>query len=334
MANSHWLYLMLLSISSHLVNRITQLFKIKYPIVQAGMLWTSGWRLASAASNNGCLGLIGAGSMYPDILREHIQKCKKATDKPFGVNIPLLYPDLEEVMKIIVEEGVKIVFVSAGNPKTWTPFFKEHGITVAHVVGSVKFAQKAQDAGVDAIVAEGFEAGGHNAREETTTMCLIPMVKNVVRIPLIAAGGIGSGRSMLAAMALGADGVQIGTRFVASDEASVHPDFKKKVIELQEGDTMLTLKKLTPVRIIRNGFYKKVQEAEDRGASTEELKEILGRARAKLGMFEGNMEEGELEIGQVASTIREIKPVKDIVNEIIAEFHTAKKEVGSLDIPV
>ncbi|MGP8214995.1 MAG: NAD(P)H-dependent flavin oxidoreductase [Bacteroidia bacterium] len=325
---------MLLSISSHLVNRITQLFKIKYPIVQAGMLWTSGWRLASAASNNGCLGLIGAGSMYPDILREHIQKCKKATDKPFGVNIPLLYPDLEEVMKIIVEEGVKIVFVSAGNPKTWTPFFKEHGITVAHVVGSVKFAQKAQDAGVDAIVAEGFEAGGHNAREETTTMCLIPMVKNVVRIPLIAAGGIGSGRSMLAAMALGADGVQIGTRFVASDEASVHPDFKKKVIELQEGDTMLTLKKLTPVRIIRNGFYKKVQEAEDRGASTEELKEILGRARAKLGMFEGNMEEGELEIGQVASTIREIKPVKDIVNEIIAEFHTAKKEVGSLDIPV
>ncbi len=315
------------------MNRITQLFQIKYPIVQAGMLWTSGWRLASAASNSGCLGLIGAASMYPDVLRDHIQKCKKATDKPFGVNVPLLYPDLEEVMKIIVEEGVKIVFVSAGNPKAWTPYFKEHGITVVHVVGSVKFAQKAQDAGVDAIVAEGFEAGGHNSREETTTLCLIPMVKQVVNIPLIAAGGIASGRSMLAAMTLGADGVQIGTRFVASEEASVHPNFKKRVTELQEGDTMLVLKKLVPVRVIKNAFYKKVQEAEDRGASTAELQEILGRARAKLGMFEGDMEEGELEIGQIAAAVREIKQVKDIVHEIISEFHTAKKEAGSFDIP-
>lgn len=297
------------------------------------MLWTSGWRLTSAASNSGCLGLLGAGSMYPDVLREHIRKCKQATNKPFGVNIPLLYPDLEEVMKIIAEEGVKVVFVSAGNPKAWTPFFKEHGITVVHVVGSVKFAQKAQDAGVDAIVAEGFEAGGHNAREETTTMCLIPMVRKVVNIPLIAAGGIASGHSMLAAMALGADGVQIGTRFVASDEASVHPDFKNKIIHSQEGDTILTLKKLVPVRLFKNEFYKKVQAAEDRGAPVEELKQLLGRARAKRGMFEGDMEEGELEIGQVAATIREIKPVKDIVNEIIAEFHTAKKEVNSFDVP-
>jgi enoyl-[acyl-carrier protein] reductase II len=298
------------------------------------MLWTSGWRLASAASNSGCLGIIGAASMYPDVLREHIQKCKKATDKPFGVNVPLLYPDLEEVMKIIVEEGVKIVFVSAGNPKAWTPYFKERGITVVHVVGSVKFAQKAQDAGVDAIVAEGFEAGGHNGREETTTMCLIPMVKEVVNIPLIAAGGIASGRSMLAAMALGADGVQIGTRFVASDEASVHPNFKKKIIEMQEGDTALTLKKLVPVRVIKNEFYKKVQEAEDRGASIEELKTILGRARAKLGMFEGDMQEGELEIGQIAAAVHKIQPVKEIVNEIIAEFHAAKKEAGNFDVPL
>jgi enoyl-[acyl-carrier protein] reductase II len=315
------------------VNRITQLFQIKYPIVQAGMLWTSGWRLASAASNSGCLGVIGAASMYPDVLRDHIQKCKKATDKPFAVNVPLLYPDLEEVMKIIVDEGVKIVFVSAGNPKAWTPYFKEHGITVVHVVGSVKFAQKAQDAGVDAIVAEGFEAGGHNSREETTTLCLIPLVKEVVKIPLIAAGGIASGRSMLAAMTLGADGVQIGTRFVASEEASVHPNFKKKIVESVEGDTILTLKHLVPVRVIKNAFYKKVQEAEDRGASNEELTKILGRARAKLGMFEGDMEEGELEIGQIAAAVKEIKPVKDIVNEIIAEFHTAKKEASSFDVP-
>lgn len=315
------------------MNRITELFKIKYPIVQAGMLWTSGWRLASAAANNGCLGLLGAGSMYPDVLREHIRKCKQATDKPFGVNIPLLYPDLEEIINIIVEEGVKVVFVSAGNPKTWTGFLKEKGITVVHVVGSLKFAQKAQDAGVDAIVAEGFEAGGHNGREETTTMCLIPMVKEVVSVPLIAAGGIASGRSMLAAMALGADGVQIGTRFVASEEASVHQNFKDKVIHAQEGDTVLTLKKLVPVRIIKNAFYKKVQEAEDRGASVEELKQLLGRARAKHGMFEGDMEEGELEIGQIAAAIHKIQPVSEIVKEIMAEFHTAQKEMGGLDIP-
>jgi enoyl-[acyl-carrier protein] reductase II len=293
------------------------------------MLWTSGWRLASAAANSGCLGLIGAASMYPDILLEHIQKCKKATNKPFGVNVPLLYPDLEEVMKIIVDEGVKIVFVSAGNPKTWTPFFKEKGITVVHVVGSVKFALKAQEAGVDAVVAEGFEAGGHNGREETTTMCLIPMVKKEVKIPLIAAGGIATGRSMLAAMTLGADGVQVGTRFVASEEASVHPNFKQRIITSQEGDTVLTLKKLVPVRLLRNEFYKKVQAAEDRGASTEELQHILGRARAKKGMFEGDMEEGELEIGQIAAAVREIKPVKDIVDEIIAEFLLAQKEAGS-----
>jgi enoyl-[acyl-carrier protein] reductase II len=297
------------------------------------MLWTSGWRLASAAANSGCLGLIGAASMYPDVLREHIQKCKQATNKPFGVNVPLLYPDLEEVMKIIVDEGVKIVFVSAGNPKTWTPFFKEKGITVVHVVGSVKFAIKAQDAGVDAVVAEGFEAGGHNGREETTTMCLIPMVRKELKIPLIAAGGIASGRAMLAAMALGADGVQIGTRFVASEEASVHENFKKKIITSQEGDTVLTLKKLVPVRVLKNEFYKKVQDAEDRGASLEELQNILGRARAKKGMFEGDMDEGELEIGQIAAAVREIKPVKDIVNEIIAEFHAAKKEVGTYEVP-
>ncbi len=301
--------------------------------MQAGMLWTSGWRLASAAANSGCLGLIGAASMYPDVLREHIQKCKQATNKPFGVNVPLLYPDLEEVMKIIVDEGVKIVFVSAGNPKTWTPFFKEKSITVVHVVGSVKFAIKAQDAGVDAVVAEGFEAGGHNGREETTTMCLIPMVRKELKIPLIAAGGIASGRAMLAAMALGADGVQIGTRFVASEEASVHENFKKKIITSQEGDTVLTLKKLVPVRVLKNEFYKKVQDAEDRGASLEELQNILGRARAKKGMFEGDMDEGELEIGQIAAAVREIKPVKDIVNEIIAEFHAAKKEVGTYEVP-
>ncbi|HXB10604.1 MAG TPA: nitronate monooxygenase [Bacteroidia bacterium] len=314
------------------MNRIAGLFNIKYPIIQAGMLWTSGWRLASAASNSGCLGLIGAASMYPDVLEDHIRKCKQATDKPFGVNVPLLYPDLEVIMDIIVEEGVKIVFVSAGNPKTWTPFLKERGITVVHVVGSVKFAQKAQEAGVDAIVAEGFEAGGHNGREETTTMCLIPMVKQVVSIPLIAAGGIASGRSMLAAMALGADGVQIGTRFVATDEASVHQNFKDKIIHSQEGDTVLTLKKLVPVRILKNEFYKKIEEAENRGASLEELKEILGRARAKQGMFEGDMKEGELEIGQIAAAVREIKPINAVVKEIMNEFHLAKKEIAGYGI--
>ncbi len=315
------------------MNRITDLFNIKYPIVQAGMLWASGWRLASAAANSGCLGLIGAGSMYPDVLREHIQKCKEATSNPFGVNIPLLYPQIDEIMNMIVKEGVKIVFVSAGNPKTWTPFLKDHGITVVHVVGSVKFAQKAHDAGVDAIVAEGFEAGGHNAREETTTMCLVPMVRQITNLPLIAAGGIGSGRAMLAAMALGAEGVQIGTRFVTSVEASSHEAFKQSVIHSGEGDTVLTLKKLTPVRILKNEFYHKVQEAEDRGAGIDELKQILGRARAKKGMFEGDLQEGELEIGQVAAAIREIKPVSKIVNEIMEEFHKAKKEIAALDIP-
>lgn len=314
------------------MNRITSLFNIKYPIVQAGMLWTSGWRLASAAANSGCLGLIGAASMYPDVLREHIQKCKKATDRPFGVNVPLLYPDIDVVMNIILEEGVKIVFVSAGNPKTWTPFLKERGITVVHVVGSSKFAVKAQEAGVDAIVAEGFEAGGHNGREETTTLCLIPLVKEEIHIPLIAAGGIASGRAMLACMALGADGVQIGTRFAASEEASVHPNFKKKIIESNEGDTVLTLKKLVPVRIIKNAFYKKVQEAEDRGASREELNELLGRARAKHGMFEGDMEEGELEIGQIAAAVKQIQPVSKIVKEIMAEFHVAIKEADNYGI--
>jgi len=313
------------------MNRITQLFNIKYPIIQAGMLWTSGWRLASAAANSGCLGLIGAASMYPDVLREHIRKCKAATDKPFGVNVPLLYPDLEEIMNIIVEEGVRIIFVSAGNPKTWTKFLKDKGLTVVHVVGSVKFAQKAQEAGVDAIVAEGFEAGGHNGREETTTMCLIPMVRQVVNIPLIAAGGIADGRSMLAGMALGADGVQIGTRFVASDEASVHENFKNKIVSSQEGDTVLTLKKLVPVRILRNAFYKKIEEAENRGASTEELKEILGRARAKHGMFEGDMEEGELEIGQIAAAVKKIQPVSEIVKEIMDEFRLAKQEISGMD---
>ncbi len=298
------------------------------------MLWTSGWRLASAAANSGCLGLIGAASMYPDVLREHIRKCKQATNKPFGVNVPLLYPDLEEIMNIIVEEGVKVVFVSAGNPKTWTQFLKDKGITVVHVVGSVKFAQKAQDAGVDAVVAEGFEAGGHNGREETTTMCLIPMVKEVVKIPLIAAGGIAGGRAMLASMTLGADGVQIGTRFVASEEASVHQNFKDKVVHAKEGDTVLTLKKLVPVRILKNAFYKKIQEAEDKGASTEELQKILGRARAKLGMFEGDMEEGELEIGQIAAAVHKIQPVKEIVQEIMAEFHKAKGEISGLDVSI
>lgn len=269
--------------------------------------------------------------MYPDVLREHIRKCKAATDKPFGVNVPLLYPDLEEIMNIIVEEGVRIIFVSAGNPKTWTKFLKDKGLTVVHVVGSVKFAQKAQEAGVDAIVAEGFEAGGHNGREETTTMCLIPMVRQVVNIPLIAAGGIADGRSMLAGMALGADGVQIGTRFVASDEASVHENFKNKIVSSQEGDTVLTLKKLVPVRILRNAFYKKIEEAENRGASTEELKEILGRARAKHGMFEGDMEEGELEIGQIAAAVKKIQPVSEIVKEIMDEFRLAKQEISGMD---
>lgn len=301
-------------------NRITKLFGIKYPIIQAGMIWASGWRLASAVSNAGGLGIIGAGSMYPDTLREHIHKCKQATDKPFAVNLPLLYPDLDKHVAIILEEKVPIVFTSAGNPKTWTSKFKEHGITVVHVVSSAKFAKKCEDAGCDAVVAEGFEAGGHNGREETTTLCLIPSVRRSINIPLIAAGGIATGRAMLAVMALGAEGVQVGSRFVCSPEASSHLAFKEAVVAANEGDTVLTLKKLTPVRLIRNQFYKMVMEAEDNCATNDELVDLLGRARAKRGMFEGDMNEGELEIGQVSSIINEIKPAGEIVEEIWGEF--------------
>jgi len=301
-------------------NRITQLFQIDIPIIQAGMIWASGWKLASAVSNAGGLGMIGAGSMYPDTFREHLQKCKAATDKPFAVNLPLLYPDLDQHIGILVEEGVKIVFTSAGNPKTWTPFFKEQGITVVHVVSSSKFALKAQDAGCDAVVAEGFEAGGHNGREETTTMVLIPAVRAAVNIPVIAAGGIATGRQMLAAMVLGAEGVQVGTRFVASEEASSHIAFKNAVISAVEGDTQLSLKKLTPVRLLKNKFFQEVQEAELRGAEPEELKRILGRARAKKGMYEGDMEEGELEIGQVSALVKAILPAEKIVKEMWEEF--------------
>ncbi|RAV29628.1 NAD(P)H-dependent flavin oxidoreductase [Sinomicrobium soli] len=311
-------------------NRITALFGTEHPVIQAGMVWASGWRLASAASNSGILGLIGAGSMYPEVLREHIRKCHKATDKPFGVNVPLLYPDIEQLMDIIVEEGVKIVFTSAGNPKTWTSFLKEKGITVVHVVSSVKFALKAEEAGVDAVVAEGFEAGGHNGREETTTFTLIPMVKERITVPLIAAGGIATGRGMLAAMVLGADGVQVGSRFVASTEASSHDNFKQRVVEAGDGDTRLTLKELAPVRLLRNKFYEEVQELYGRGASAEELKTLLGRGRAKRGMFEGDLEEGELEIGQVAGLIRDIKPVAEIVRDILTEFDLVKKGLCQL----
>jgi enoyl-[acyl-carrier protein] reductase II len=301
-------------------NRITQLFGIDYPIIQAGMIWASGWRLASAVSNAGGLGLIGAGSMYPDVLRENIQKCKAATNKPFGVNLPLLYPDIDKHIAVILEEKVPIVFTSAGNPKTWTGRLKEHGITVVHVVSSAKFAKKCQDAGVDAVVAEGFEAGGHNGREETTTLCLIPAVREVIDIPLIAAGGIATGRAMYATMALGAEGVQIGSRFVCTPEASSHQAFKETIIAANEGDTVLTLKKLTPVRLIKNQFYKQVQEAEDSCASVDELEDLLGRARAKRGMFEGDLNEGELEIGQVSSIIKEIKPAAEVVQEIWQDF--------------
>lgn len=311
-------------------NRITQLFGIQYPIIQAGMVWASGWRLASAVSNAGGLGLLGAGSMYPEVLQEHIEKCKKATDKPFGVNVPMLYPDIDRLMQIIVDSGVKIVFTSAGNPKTWTSFLKEKGITVVHVVSSVKFALKAQEAGVDAIVAEGFEAGGHNGRDETTTMVLIPSVKEKISVPLIAAGGIATGRAMLAAMVLGADGVQVGSRFVASPEASSHQLFKQRVVDAKEGDTHLTLKELAPVRLLKNKFYHDVQDAYSKGASVEELKTLLGRARAKKGMFEGDMEEGELEIGQVSGLIHDITPAAEIVQNLISEFKLAKKEAEDL----
>lgn len=308
-------------------NRITQLFGIQYPIIQAGMIWCSPWQLAAAVSNAGGLGIIGSASMYPDVLREHIQKCKAATDKPFAVNCALLYPAIEEHMQIIVEEKVPIVFTSAGNPKTWTAHLKERGITVVHVVSSARFAQKAEAAGVDAIVAEGFEAGGHNGREETTTLCLIPAVRQATDLPLIAAGGIGTGRAMLATMALGAEGVQIGSRFVTSTESSAHLNFKNKVVEAGEGATLLTLKELTPVRLLRNPFFDQLMQAYSEDASPERLKEILGRARAKKGMFEGDMAEGELEIGQVAALINEIKPAADIVAELLAEYEQARQEL-------
>ena len=309
------------------MNTITQLFNIKYPIIQGGMIWNSGYKLASAVSNAGGLGLIGAGSMYPEVLREHIQKCKKATDKPFGVNVPMLYPNIEEIITIIVEEGVKIVFTSAGNPKTWTSFLKEKGITVVHVVSSSVFALKAQEAGVDAVVAEGFEAGGHNGREETTTFTLIPMVKEKIKIPLIAAGGVATGRGMFAAMVLGADGVQVGSRFAASVESSAHENFKNKILETKEGETQVTLKELAPVRLIKNKFYQDVQDLYAKCPNKEDLSALLGRARAKRGMFEGDLIEGELEIGQIVGLIHAIKPAADIIEEMISDFNLARKEV-------
>ena len=313
-------------------NTITQLFGVRYPIIQGGMVWASGWRLASAVSNAGGLGLLGAGSMYPEILREHIQKCRKATDQPFGVNVPMLYPDLEEIMNILIEEKVKIVFTSAGNPKIWTPTLKKHGITVVHVVSSVKFALKAQEAGVDAVVAEGFEAGGHNGRDETTTLVLIPLVKEKITIPLIAAGGIANGAQMLAVMALGAEGVQIGSRFVATPEASSHSSFKDEVIRAKEGDTQLTLKELAPVRLLKNAFYQQVNQAYEDGATIEGLKALLGRGRAKKGMFEGDLVNGELEIGQVSALIHELKPAADIVLELISDFKKAKNRINEFNV--
>ncbi len=309
-------------------NRITELFSIKYPIIQAGMIWCSGWELAAAVTNAGGLGIIGSGSMYPEIVREHIQKCKKATNNGvFAVNVPMLYPDIDKHMDVIISEGVKIVFTSAGNPKTWTKKLKENGITVVHVIANAKFAQKAEAAGVDAIVAEGFEAGGHNGREETTTMCLIPLIKQTVKIPVIAAGGIATGRGMLAAMALGADGVQIGSRFVASEESSANINFKNAVISSNEGDTKLMLKQLTPVRLLKNKFFEDIVNAENKCASVEELTQLLGRGRAKKGMFEGDLIEGELEIGQVAAIVKEIKSAKEIIDEIVAEYNLAKAEL-------
>lgn len=309
------------------MDTIKRLFNIKYPIVQGGMIWCSGWELAAAVSNAGGLGLIGSGSMYPDILREQIKKCKQATNNPFGVNVPLLYPNIEEHIKIIIEEGVKIVFTSAGNPKTWTNHLKSHGITVVHVVSNVKFAIKCQEAGVDAIVAEGFEAGGHNGREETTTLVLIPQVKKAISIPLIAAGGIGSGKAMAAAFALGAEGVQIGSRFVTTQESSAHINFKNAIVAAKEGDTQLSLKQLTPVRLLKNAFSEKVSELEKKGASSDELSALLGRGRAKKGMFEGDLIEGELEIGQVSGGIDKIQTVKEVVDEIISEYNQAVKKL-------
>ena len=311
------------------MNKISELFKIKYPIIQGGMIWCSGWQLAAAVSNNGGLGLIGSGSMYPEVLREHIQKCKEVCSQPFGVNVPLLYPDIDKHMAIIIEEGVKIVFTSAGNPATWTSKLKEHGITVVHVVSNSKFAIKSEQAGVDAIVAEGFEAGGHNGREETTTLCLIPMIKKAVNIPVIAAGGIGSGNAIAACMALGADGVQIGSLFASSTESSAHQNFKNKIIETGDGGTELSLKSLTPVRLIKNPFYDLVKQAEQNCASKEELTQLLGRGRAKKGMFEGDMIEGELEIGQVSSMIHESRPVAELFTNLLKEYEQAKSSLIS-----
>lgn len=310
-------------------NAICRLFNIRYPLIQAGMVWASGWELASSVSNAGGLGIIGSGSMYPDILREQIRKCKAATDKPFGVNVPLLYPDLDKHLQVIIEEGVKIVFTSAGNPKTFTSFLKEKGITVVHVVSSSKFAKKAEEAGCHAVVAEGFEAGGHNGREETTSMVLIPLVKTAVSIPVIAAGGIATGKQMLAAMILGADGVQIGSRFVATPEASSHMAFKEAILQATEGDTQLMLKPVVPVRLLKNHFYQQVADAEARGASKEELIQLLGKGRAKKGMFEGDMKEGELEIGQVSAMIKNIMPAKEIVEEIIEEYSKTRASIIS-----
>ena len=313
-------------------NRICSLFNIQIPIIQAGMIWCSGWELASAVSNAGGLGLIGSGSMYPEVLRTHIQKCKAATSKPFGVNVPLLYPNIEEHIKIMIEEGVKIVFTSAGNPKTWTAHLKQHGITVVHVVSAVKFARKCEEAGVDAIVAEGFEAGGHNGREETTTLVLIPDIRKSVKIPLIAAGGIAHGSQMAAAFALGAEAVQIGSRFVATHESSAHANFKTAVTNTAEGDTQLTLKQLTPVRLIKNKFFHDVQALEQKGATADELQHLLGRARAKKGMFEGDLEEGELEIGQVSASIKTVQPAAEVVAEIYAEFKNTLGHLASLSV--
>jgi enoyl-[acyl-carrier protein] reductase II len=314
-----------------MANALSQLFGIRYPVVQAGMVWASGWRLASAVSNAGGLGLLGAGSMYPEVLREHIQKCKKATNKPFGVNVPLLYPDIDQLMEVIVEEKVKIVFTAAGNPSLWTAHLKSHGCTVVHVVSSVKFALKAEASGVDAIVAEGFEAGGHNGREETTTMVLIPLVRQATKLPLIAAGGIGSGQAMLAARALGADGVQVGSRFVATPEASSHPNFKDEVLSAEQGSTELTLKELTPVRMLKNPFYQRIKQLYAEGANPEMLKEALGRGRAKKGMFEGDMVEGELEIGQVAAQIDSLKTAAEIVSEMVSVYNREIKKIEELD---
>lgn len=314
------------------MNNICRLFNIKHPIIQGGMIWCSGWELASAVSNSGGLGLIGSGSMYPEVLRTHIRKCRQATSKPFGVNVPLLYPNIEEHMKVIVEEGVRIVFTSAGNPKTWTSHLKSHGITVVHAVSNIKFALKCEEAGVDAIVAEGFEAGGHNGREETTTLVLIPQVRAAVKLPLIAAGGIGSGQAIAAVLALGADGVQIGSRFVATHESSAHLNFKQSVLNAREGDTSLTLKQITPVRLIKNSFYQRVDELEKKGASVDELKELLGRGRAKKGMFEGDLEEGELEIGQVSAAIDRIQSVQEVFDELLADYVSAKSRISSFEL--